>query len=627
MAEQTKSSYKYFNVPEDAAGVVKLYEAGKEYNDDLELSDTVEQNRNFYNGKQWEDLDTTGLKPIVINITRPIVQIKAASIMSDDISFIVRPLGIPGATSENMELQAQILTNEIKRIWEKRKGTTKTRQAITNSAVDGDACWHMVWDTSIPVAKVDQELLNSLSVGSDAATDPMGAPMATDSLMSPFGMSTTGTDSAEEQISTVDVEGDIDFESIYNLFVFFGNNSNPSVQEQPWILVASREYTQSLKKRAEENGVSSEDLESITGAADDYFDDDQDDRTTLLTLYFRDEESGTIHCMEATEKVVIKEATDTGLRMYPVCWLNWDNCMNSYHGTAAVTELVYNNLAVNVLATMAVASVSRSAFPTIIYRKDMIPDGYNNGVGAAIGINGYVEDVNNIIKVVEGANYGYQVDQLINSLVSLTNDLNGATDAAMGSLNPENTSAIIAAQKAAMTPLELNKQALYQFVEDWCRCAVDFMSAYYGVRPVSIIDPNTSQERVIEFDFSTINTAAFDVRIDVGGSSYWSEITEVQTLDNLFMKEMITAEEYIEAMPISLLPSKNTLLAKIKERMVAEQAAAQAPPVPEVPTPQAEMPPMDMAPAPSPVAPNPEDLEGTMPLDRINSTIARAVNE
>lgn len=625
MAEQTKSSYKYFNVPEDAAGVVKLYEAGKEYNDDLELSDTVEQNRNFYSGRQWEDLDTTGLKPIVINITRPIVQIKAASIMSDDISFIVRPLGIPGATSENMELQAQILTNEIKRIWEKRKGTTKTRQAITNSAVDGDACWHMVWDTSIPVAKVDQALLDSLDQTEESAIDPTAAPMATDSSAVPFGMSSTSNEGAdEEQLSEIEVEGDIDFEPIYNLFVFFGNNSNPNVQEQPWILVASREYTQSLKKRAEENGVSSEDLDAITGASDDYFDDDQDDRTTLLTLYFRDEESGTIHCMEATEKVVIKEPTDTGLRMYPVCWLNWDERMNSYHGTAAVTEIVYNNLAVNVLATMAVASVSRSAFPTIIYRRDMIPEGYNNGVGAAIGINGYVEDVNNIIKVVEGANYGYQVDQLISYLVSTTNDLNGATDASLGSLNPENTSAIIAAQKAAMTPLELNKQALYQFVEDWCRCAVDFMAAYYGVRPVSIIDPATSQEKIIEFDFSLINTAAFDVRIDVGGSSYWSEITEVQTLDNLFMKEMITAEEYIEAMPIGLLPSKNTLLAKIKERM-----AAQAAPVPPEapPTPQAEMPPMDMTEPPSPVAPTPEDLMGSVELDRVNATVSRAVNE
>ncbi len=620
MAEKTvnTASYKYFEAPQSAEDIVKLYDSGKEYNnnDEVNLSDTVEQNRNFYSGKQWEDLETDGLKPIVINITKPIVQIKAASIMSDDVSHIVRPLGIPGATSKNMELEATILTNELKRIWEKQKGTTKTRLAITNAAVDGDACWHMVWDKSIPVAKVDQELVDSIN---QDRQDVSG--MEADMSAEGFGLSSLShtEEVGDEQLSDIEVEGDIDFEAIYNTRVFFGNNSSPEVQDQPWILIATREYTASLKKRAEENGVSTSDIESIEGGSDDYFNDDQDDRTTLLTLYYRDEETGTIICTESTEKVIIKEATDTGLHRYPVCWLNWEERMNSYHGTAAVTELVYNNLAVNVLATMAVASVSRSAFPTIIYRKDLLPEGFNNGVGAAIGVNGYVDDVNNIIKVVEGANYGYQVDKLIQYITDTTSDLNGATDASLGSLNPENTSAIIAAQKAAMTPLELNKQALYQFIEDWCRCAIDFMASYYGIRPISIHDPATGKERIIEFDFDTINTAAFDVRIDVGGSSYWSEITEVQTLDNLFLKDMITAEEYIEAMPVNLLPSKNLLLSKIKERL-----ATQAMPTEQQS--QTDAPPMDFSTPASDIAPTAGDLQGTVEMGRVNAVANRAAN-
>lgn len=618
MAEKpSNTTAKYITVPQEASEIAKLYEKGKEYNDDIELSDTVEQNRNFYSGKQWEDLNTEGLKPIIINITRPIVQIKAASIMSDDISFIVRPLGIPGATSKNMEREAEIITNELKRIWEKRKGTSKTRKAITNAAVDGDACWHMVWDTSIPVAKVDQELVDSIQP-EPAGTDGMNGTADTAGV---FGMaSTTAEEGGEEQLADIEVEGDIDFETIYNTRVFFGNTADPDVQKQPWILVASREYTAKLKQTAEENGVSGNDLDAIKGASDDYFDDDQEDRTTLFTYYYRDEETGTICVMEATESVIIKEATDTGLHSYPIAWMNWEETMNSYHGTAAVTELVYNNLAVNVLATMAVASVSRSAFPTIIYRKDMIPE-YNNGVGAAIGINGYCEDVNNTIKVVEGANYGYQVDKLIQYITDTTSDLNGATDASLGSLNPENTSAIIAAQKAAMTPLELNKQALYQFVEDWCRCAIDFMANYYGIRPVTVRDEN-GQEQIIEFNFDTINTAAFDIRIDVGGSSYWSEITEVQTLDNLFLKEMITAEEYIEAMPINLLPSKNLLLYKIKARMAQEQGMVAQ----DQAAPQSEMAPMDMSEPNSPITPTAEDLSGLVPMNDINAVVGKANN-
>ena len=88
-------------------------------------------------------------------------------------------------------------------------------------------------------------------------------------------------------------------------------------------------------------------------------------------------------------------------------------------------------------------------------------------------------------------------------------------------MNPENTSAIIAAQKAATTP-GLHRRNLYQFIEDWARIAIDFMATYYGARPVAVFNQTTNEEEILEFDFSTINTAALDIKIDIGGSSYWS---------------------------------------------------------------------------------------------------------
>ena len=154
---------KYFAAPTTAQEISSLYEKGKEYNNKLDLSNTVETNRNFYCGNQWEGLDTEGLKPVVLNFIRPAVQIKAASIMSEDIAMTVRPYGIPGATSENMEKEAAILTDELNRLWEKRKGTTKTRRILTSCPVDGDGCWHMFWDPAAPVASVSEEMLNSLN--------------------------------------------------------------------------------------------------------------------------------------------------------------------------------------------------------------------------------------------------------------------------------------------------------------------------------------------------------------------------------------------------------------------------------------------------------------------------------
>ena len=101
-----------------------------------------------------------------------------------------------------------------------------------------------------------------------------------------------------------------------------------------------------------------------------------------------------------------------------------------------------------------------------------------------------------------------------------------------------------------------------------------------------------------------------------------NEITEVQTLDNLFLKEMITPEEYIESMPINLLPSKNLLLHKIKQRMMQQN---QMPPMQqEQMTPQSEMPPADMSEPVSEITPTPEDLAGLVEPNRVSAVAGRA---
>ncbi|MEE0775577.1 MAG: hypothetical protein U0M15_00755 [Bacillota bacterium] len=599
---------KYFAAPTTAQEISSLYEKGKEYNNKLDLSNTVETNRNFYCGNQWEGLDTEGLKPVVLNFIRPTVQIKAASIMSEDIAMTVRPYGIPGATSEVMEKEAAILTDELNRLWEKRKGTTKTRRILTSCPVDGDGCWHMFWDPTAPVATVSQEMLDSLNSGT----------------LDDIGSDKNGNTVSADAVGSIGAEGDLDFEQILNTRCFFGNTSDPDVQSQPWILIASREFTATLKKRAEgEKGV---DIDDIKGGSDDYFDDEQEDRTTLFTLYYRDEDTDTIWSMESTADVLIKEATDTGLHCYPIAWLNWEERLNSYHGYSAVSELVQNQLAVNVLATMSVASVSRAAFPTIIYRKDLLPNGWDNGVGSAIGVNGFVENVNQVAHVVEGANYGYQVDKLMEYLISTTNTLNGATDATLGNVNPENTSAIIAAQKAATTPLELHRRNLYQFIEDWARIAIDFMATYYGVRPVAVFNQTTNEEEILEFDFSTINTAALDIKIDIGGSSYWSELTEVKTLDNLFLKEMISGIDYIDLMPENLMPHKQKALANLKAREV-QTANPEQQMMDAAMGMNEEMPLQESGQEqPSNIAPTAEDLLGVTQMNRINATVAKAHN-
>ena len=53
--------------------------------------------------------------------------------------------------------------------------------------------------------------------------------------------------------------------------------------------------------------------------------------------------------------------------------------------------------------------------------------------------------------------------------------------------------------------------------------------------------------------------------MEVGASSYWSELLQIQTADNLFSKGIITdAVSYLESIPDKYIANKKQLLEDIK---------------------------------------------------------------
>jgi hypothetical protein len=60
--------------------------------------------------------------------------------------------------------------------------------------------------------------------------------------------------------------------------------------------------------------------------------------------------------------------------------------------------------------------------------------------------------------------------------------------------------------------------------------------------------------------------------IDVGETSYWSEISTLQTLDNLLANERIDFLQYLERVPNEIIPQKAELIADLKEKMELQEA-------------------------------------------------------
>ncbi len=509
-------------------GVYKLYDKGVQFNTQIGLYDTITKNENFFIGKQWEGVESNGLPTPVFNFLKRVTLFQIATISSDNISMQATPLS---STSEyslgDLEQIADVMNKQFAELFERNKVVTKVREFMRNAAVDGDGATYSWFDPD-------------METGQDA-------------------------------------KGGIVTEIIENNRVIFGNPNDKHVQEQPWIIIPMRKQVDYVKKLAEKNGVKKEDIETIQPDETEYtsqMDQLTDDRVTLLLYFYKNDDTGTVWSMKCTRNLVIEKEKDTQLKLYPLTWMNWDYVQDCYHGQALISQLLPNQIFVNKLFAMSMISLMTTAYPKIIYDKTRVPR-WDSRVGAAIGING--GDMNTVAKIMDPATISPQVSQFIDLAVNYTQNFMGASDAALGDTRPDNTSAIVALQRASNAPLELVKLNMYECIEDLGRIYLDMMRAYYGRRYVQVkmltkdelsrqpLGMNLQDSDVnTPFDFSILNKIPMSLKLDVGASAYWSEIMTVQTLDNLLMNGKLDLVDYLERIPEGYVSKRQELIEKLK---------------------------------------------------------------
>lgn len=494
------------------------------YNTAVNLDETVRANENFFIGKQWEGVDAKGLPTPVYNFLKQVVLFSVANITTDNIKMQATPLACE-RTPEDVERVAEIVNKEFDRLFEFNRVPNLVREYMRNAAVDGDSCLFTFWDDTV-----------------DAG----------------FGL-----------------RGGIRTEIVDNMRVGFGNTACRDPQKQPYILIERREMTKELRRAAQEAGNPRwGDIQPDTENHNTDSYKNSSERSTVLLRMWKERKTGTVWACEVSGHVMLREPWDMGLRLYPVTWINWDYIPDSYHGQALVTGLIPNQIFVNKLFAMSMISLMTSAFPRTVYDKTRIPK-WNNAVGAAIGVNG--GDVSGVAKIIDPAQISPQIAQFIQTSVDYTRQFLGATSAALGETRPDNTSAIIALQRAASIPSEITKQNLYKSIEDLGRIYLDFMAAYYGKRKVQVSMPDVGSDilafagkdpeelETVLFDYGILNDMPMALKLDVGASSYWSEMASVQTLDNLLMQDKITIEEYLERIPDGYIPKRQELIASRKQ--------------------------------------------------------------
>lgn len=493
------------------------------------LYDNVQKNENFFVGKQWEGVNAPNLDKPVMNILKPTVSYQRANIVSDNIAASVTSTG----RDEESAPILKIVNDELRRVMENCKTTTLNHDFVRDAAVDGDCCAHVYFDPSIK--------------------------------------------------NEHPTPGEIVVERLENTNVLFGNPQVWEVSKQPFIIIRMRKMLADARREAVEEGMHPEEAreliqaDSENGGLESENDDDGGKRVTVLIRYWLENDpDGTprLWSLKCTQNAILRSPRSLGYRCYPIAWMCWEKVKNSYHGQASVTGMIPNQIFINKLFAMCMEHVKTMAFPKIVYDRQKLKTGWDNTVGQAIGVDGPPESI--IATSVRGQDMSAQVIQFIDKTMATTRETMGATDAALGNVRPDNTSAIIAVQKASSAPLEIQRMAFYQFVEDYVRVFLEIMRTNYGTRIV--YDKNEMGETTTAIvDFGQEMQIIDDKpNVDIGPATYWSELMHVQTLDNLFEKQIISPLMYLKSLPSGYIPNRDEITRELEARQQEQEAMQEA---------------------------------------------------
>lgn len=594
----------------------KLYEEGRSYNNRLTPNQykLVDTNIAFTTGNQWVNLpDNAAMAQLpkpVFNIIKRVVSLFVASMTSSATKINFEPLtfvDMDDIQDDNLEI-ADIANAEIQNLWEKFKMDFRIRDALFDGAITGDYCMHFYWDPN---------------------KKPYGGA---------FGA----------------YEGEICAEMVDGINVMFGNPNNSNPETQPYILVIGRDTVDHLQAEADyykkqkgsvvaqvqmdnenqdqageggkielqgaDNGKAlfiylyekrEKEVEKldVNGKPVMELVTDKDgapvpetvDGKPLLNsmgepIYKRAavrEKVTTVHVTKCTRNVTIFENIDTGLTHYPLAWGNWERQRNQYHGRALVTGIIPNQIYINSMFAMVMRHQQLLGFPKVLYNGNYISQ-WTNEIGQAIAVRNLPDMVpmNQVATSIHPADMSNQIMAAIDKAMQYTKECLGATDAQLGNMRADNTSALIALQSASIVPLENPRACLYEWVEDIGRILLDMMGTYYGERPIvqeilqdvpsGVIGQDgtpmmTKQRAKVAktFDFSKLKHLWLNVRADVGASTYWSRIAMVQTLDNLKRDGTLDMIQYLERMPAEYIPDKESLITEIKAKLAAIPAGTQ----------------------------------------------------
>lgn len=458
------------NEPSTSTKFWRRYEKGLDYLDNKDLLNRSNKCWNFFVGKQWEGVEADGEDLPFMNFIHPNILRKVTTIYTNRMA--VNYSDMEGRT----ELQPvyEALSQMFSAKWEKANEDTLCRRTIKHGGIVGDGLQYF------PTGNVE------------------------------------------------------DVQIIYNTDVLFGNESEPNIQRQPYIIIQERRSVEEVKELARQNGISEDEIALIRpdhdttntlGNTDEVENADSSDsmKVTMIThfekkkepiteaVWEEDQETGqrigtqiqtgerevvyvakcTKYCMVENERPIKGEPSmvqrangkqGRALSMYPILKFSWEEVPNDARGVSQVESLIPNQILINKTLARRSMTTQNTAYPRMAYDETMIsnPDDLMK-VGVPIAVSsGGAQSVNQAVSYLNPASHSPEPKQLTDDLLEITQELSGSGDTTMGNIDLQRVaaSAIVAVNDQAQSMHDDTVANLQQFVEDMANLWVELWQVF-----------------------------------------------------------------------------------------------------------------------------------------------------
>lgn len=516
-----------------------LYSQAQMYARQTNIYESTDKNFRMYNGDQWAGLKLKGIEPVQLNFIKPIINYKVGAISQNlwAIHYSAENIDVPEFV-ETARKTCELLNKKAAKIWEATYMDYMVRQICKNAAINGECPIYINFNENKNMPEI--EVLNK--------TD-----------------------------------------------IYFGNENHSDIQKQPYILLKKRMPVSLAKVLAEENGASKQEVQYILGdqetfeEAGDSAKEEKDNMVTVVWKLWK--ENKNVYMSIATRYCNIKENENTGLSLYPVTHMIWEEKQGSARGAGEITVgLIANQIEVNKTLMRRALVAKNTAYPQKVVNIDKIqnPSALNE-VGGIIKVSGIgVQNVQDAFTNINPAQMSSDVERLQQDLIQTSRELASASQAASGDVDAEEASgrAILAVQQASQQPLVEQLGMIKKTIEDIARIELDMLKTYSedGLEVENEVQDPMSGQTTIQLekiDGIVLKELQATVKVDVTPKSAYDKYAQERSIENLFIKGMFNPQMlgqlkfYLECLDDDSVMPKQKLLERVDKELEKQSRIAE----------------------------------------------------